>query len=303
MKTEKPYCRLSEAAHELGCTPGDLIEMGAAEKLELLVCVPDGLRVRIYDDYAKSTHIPIFEPEFLSLSVTHCRKIEIHGKTEQMDFREGFQVDPPGHFKHVVPQYGRPDQNHVWLYWRTCIEELFLPKAVELTPERLFVRRSELQRLLISESPSTPELTNEESESTSFSPPDHRICEEEVVTEIARAKEMHRDYKLSVVKASPPLDTAVPTPQALARESIHLSEKASSVASSQPVTIIRIKQVMSRTGLSKSAIYDKLDTKSPRFDQTFPKQRNLGVSTVGWVESEIDSWLASRQVVNKAADC
>lgn len=300
MKTEKPYCRLSEAAHELGCTPGDLIEMGAAEKLQLLVCVPDGLRVRIYDDYAKSTHIPIFEPEFLTLSVTHCRKIEIHGKTEQMDFREGFQVDPPGHFKHVIPQYGRPDQNHIWLFWRTCIEELYLPKAIELAPDRLFIRRSELQRLLIAaDALPTPELPNTKKKISLTAQPEPSIPEEEAVAQIAKIEEMHCDYKTSVAKASRSVDMAVPAPQASASESIRFSEKISSVAPSQPLAFIRIKQVISRTGLSKSAIYDKLDPKSPRYDQTFPKQRNLGTSSVGWVESEIDAWLASRQVVTR----
>ncbi|PLI22181.1 hypothetical protein B6J44_27255 [Klebsiella pneumoniae] len=34
-----------------------------------------------------------------------------------------------------------------------------------------------------------------------------------------------------------------------------------------------------------------LNPKSPRYDATFPKQRRLGMQSVGWLESEIDQWL------------
>lgn len=61
-----------------------------------------------------------------------------------------------------------------------------------------------------------------------------------------------------------------------------------------PITILRRKQVEARTGLSRSAIYDKLNPKSPRHDQTFPVQVRLGMDAVGWLESEVDAWILSR---------
>jgi|GEM_PF-668410 len=61
-----------------------------------------------------------------------------------------------------------------------------------------------------------------------------------------------------------------------------------------PVIILRRKQVEARTALSRSAIYDKLDPNSPRYDPSFPKQIQLGISSVGWVANEIDAWLISR---------
>jgi len=63
---------------------------------------------------------------------------------------------------------------------------------------------------------------------------------------------------------------------------------------SPPITILRRKQVEARTGLSRSAIYDKLNPKSPRHDATFPIQVRLGKDAVGWLESEINGWLLSR---------
>lgn len=52
--------------------------------------------------------------------------------------------------------------------------------------------------------------------------------------------------------------------------------------------ILRLRSVLSRTGLSRSMAYD-LMTK----DQ-FPKPIGLGARAVGWLESEIDAWIAER---------
>jgi len=52
--------------------------------------------------------------------------------------------------------------------------------------------------------------------------------------------------------------------------------------------ILRRKQVEQRTGLSRSTIYLRIQ------DGTFPKPIPLGPRAVGWIEHEIDAWLASR---------
>ncbi|ECU7299338.1 AlpA family phage regulatory protein, partial [Salmonella enterica subsp. enterica serovar Typhimurium var. 5-] len=49
-----------------------------------------------------------------------------------------------------------------------------------------------------------------------------------------------------------------------------------------------------KTGLSRSTIYDWINPKSPRYDPTFPKQRRLGLQSVGWIEAEIDEWILQR---------
>lgn len=49
--------------------------------------------------------------------------------------------------------------------------------------------------------------------------------------------------------------------------------------------IIKLKEVISRTGLSRSAIYNKIK------DGSFPKQIPLGDRSVGFVESEVDDWI------------
>ncbi len=54
------------------------------------------------------------------------------------------------------------------------------------------------------------------------------------------------------------------------------------------IRIIRLKEVMALTGLSKTTIY--------RYsaDEGFPKAVSLGGRNVGWVESEVNHWLEIR---------
>ncbi|CAG8947086.1 AlpA family transcriptional regulator [Escherichia coli] len=63
---------------------------------------------------------------------------------------------------------------------------------------------------------------------------------------------------------------------------------------SSMVRILRLPAVIHKTGIARATIYDWLNPKSPRYDETFPKKRMLGAKSVGWVESEIDEWLLQR---------
>ena len=49
--------------------------------------------------------------------------------------------------------------------------------------------------------------------------------------------------------------------------------------------ILRLPNVKSRTGLSRSTIYLRVKA------GTFPAPRSLGTRAVGWIESEIQQWL------------
>lgn len=52
--------------------------------------------------------------------------------------------------------------------------------------------------------------------------------------------------------------------------------------------ILRRRDVETRTGLARSTIYERVKA------GTFPSPIALGEKAVGWVESEIDSWIAER---------
>ena len=57
-------------------------------------------------------------------------------------------------------------------------------------------------------------------------------------------------------------------------------------------SIMRLRQLQEYIKLSRSAIYDRMNEKSKRYDQTFPKPIRLGGGAIGWFKSDIDAWLA-----------
>jgi prophage regulatory protein len=55
---------------------------------------------------------------------------------------------------------------------------------------------------------------------------------------------------------------------------------------------IRTEVVVTKTGLSRTSVW-RLEREG-----TFPKRRQLGTRSVGWVESEVEAWMKSREVVD-----
>lgn len=58
--------------------------------------------------------------------------------------------------------------------------------------------------------------------------------------------------------------------------------------------ILRIKQLSTIIGLARSTIYDRLNPKSPRHDPSFPKPIKLGMTSIGWLQTEVDQWIQSK---------
>jgi prophage regulatory protein len=52
--------------------------------------------------------------------------------------------------------------------------------------------------------------------------------------------------------------------------------------------ILRLPAVLIRTGLSRSTTYELIGRNQ------FPKPVSLGVRAVGWLESEVNEWIAKR---------
>ena len=55
-----------------------------------------------------------------------------------------------------------------------------------------------------------------------------------------------------------------------------------------PTRILRLPEVMARTGLSRTTIYRW------RLAGRFPQPVRLGTRCVGWIESEVEAWLRER---------
>ncbi|MNK17690.1 Prophage CP4-57 regulatory protein (AlpA) [compost metagenome] len=77
-------------------------------------------------------------------------------------------------------------------------------------------------------------------------------------------------------------------------------------ATPRSIVILRRPQFERRVGLLRSSIYARLDKKSKQYDPSFPRPVSLAAplngahssgrrrGAVGWIESEVDAWLAQR---------
>lgn len=57
---------------------------------------------------------------------------------------------------------------------------------------------------------------------------------------------------------------------------------------SKTLVILRLNDVKSRTGLSRSTIYARMA------EGDFPPTISLGGRSVGWIETEINDWISER---------
>ena len=55
---------------------------------------------------------------------------------------------------------------------------------------------------------------------------------------------------------------------------------------------IRTEEVINKTGMSRTSIW-RMEK-----DGEFPYRRQLGLRSVGWLETEIDEWIESRKKVD-----
>ena len=67
-----------------------------------------------------------------------------------------------------------------------------------------------------------------------------------------------------------------------------MSEQRTAPKTTPPIRFVRLREVMARTGLSRSTIYVWVA------NGRFPKPVPLGERSVGWIESELEEWLCDR---------
>lgn len=259
MLPDKTHYTLNDAAELLSCSPGDVLHLAVQRKLTLLIGRPDRIDVRVFEEQANKTYPPFLQqPDLLALSQSSCLKIETTGKTDQSDFPAGYLLDSRGQLNKLLPSYGRPELQSQWTHWRTYRDDKIC--LITIGPEQLFVSHIELATLFKQRDQAGTKSKARKSTTTVEEP-----------TSETDKPTVHADQ----------------TPTAMGE----------AVAPAAPVTIskmLRLKDVIARTGLSRSTIYDKINPKSRRYDSAFPKQVSLGVASVGWVESEITNWIDGR---------
>lgn len=60
-----------------------------------------------------------------------------------------------------------------------------------------------------------------------------------------------------------------------------------------PERILRLPNVLDRTGLSRSIVYLRVT------EGRFPRPVSLGARAVGWIETEVEEWIARQIEVSK----
>lgn len=60
------------------------------------------------------------------------------------------------------------------------------------------------------------------------------------------------------------------------------------------LNVLRAAGVQKKGGFGHSTLYNMINPASKYYDPTFPKPIRLGAGSVGWVEAEVDAWIASR---------
>lgn len=59
--------------------------------------------------------------------------------------------------------------------------------------------------------------------------------------------------------------------------------------------IVRLKELITLLGISRSTIYELMRPASTRYDSSFPSPIKLSKSAIGWRKSEIEDWLKNKQ--------
>ena len=75
-----------------------------------------------------------------------------------------------------------------------------------------------------------------------------------------------------------------------------MTESLKEPKTNPPTRFLRLREVLERTGLSRSTIYVRLD------QGRFPRPVSLGDRAVRWVEVEVDEWIAERIAESRAAE-
>jgi prophage regulatory protein len=64
-------------------------------------------------------------------------------------------------------------------------------------------------------------------------------------------------------------------------------------ARTRPICLLRLPQVIHRTGLKKTTLYQL------QKDGTFPMRIHITSNSVGWIEEEVNTWIAGRVAASK----
>lgn len=292
---QSSFYTLEEAAKLTGSTVSDLVHYAGQSRISLVIGVPDGVALLVCEESTRKHSAPIsLSPQMLSLSANQCLKLEMRGRIQQSDFVSGYALESDGNLKKLFPNSGRSDLDPQRFSWR--LVRAGKACLLEILPEQLFVTRDDLLTLMREgdERSVAPPLRKEKKSRSSSG---ENADGEHIGSGGGQVGESVDQTTGDQEK--PVLAGSRKTVVAEAKKSTEPVEAAPKLSPRGPV-ILRLKQVMERTGLSRSTIYDRINPNSPRHDASFPKQVNLGGDAVGWVQADVEAWLQSRIVAGRS---
>ncbi|MFZ5722654.1 MAG: helix-turn-helix transcriptional regulator [Pseudomonadota bacterium] len=309
------FYALGEAGPNLGISAFDLLRLGAAGDLNLCVPLPANTRAYTIDPHSTATRdsrawlekrlhrarptrkgVPVLQNDnivALRMSPAQCREVAAFGFTRTSEFLFAYVVNytyafgysdpmeiPPLRMPLFKPD-GTATPQHQWRFaiYPTDVQFKFnvqsgyaAPQELRISLEDIRVLGRELGRLpkTIDVAPTSESVSaHNEADGTDNAP--------STTPEKPVRRKKRRVQKAADPKESPA--TPEPSPETTEKESI---------------VFLRLDEVIRRTKLSKTTIYDYLNPKHRLYDPTFPTPISIGSRAVGWIESEIDAWMQAQ---------
>lgn len=291
---------LADAGQAVGIQPEDLLRLGAAGHLTLCVLVPANTRAFTIaprstairdaqsdlDKHLQRTSpspddVPALQDNSigaLCLSQAQCWEIFAFGINRAWAFRRAYAFSTTSHFDYAdpaeltplrLPLFNADGTSSAQDHWRFAI----------YPADTAFVFHADAGF------PAPQELL--------INPGDVRVLGRELgrlYTLLEGSAEEEDPEAVSGSRHAPPPESTGEKP-ARRRKRTKAEILASGITN--PI-FIDIEEVMRRTGLGKSTIYDYLNRKHKLYDPTFPTQITIGNRSVGWLASEIEAWTQSR---------
>lgn len=281
------------------CTVNHLLRLGYIREFKILTPIPVAITVNKFGDYPinKDPSQNSQEcPELLVLDIETCLDIEHHGKTEKDRFSLGYwtyQIDP--HSNAVAGVY----LSGLATYYKGNAYK------IELTPDRLFVKKSNLFRVVEDNSSlwnlvGRMLLESIESQKSKKATQSHNDSETppKINTESNMADFENIDAKEELNQSKAALINIVVLRKSNDQPQHEENVDALPELTSQRILFLSRVEVMELLHISRSSMFDRMKRDSPYYDEMFPLPVEVGRrGKKHWVEAEIKAY--QRELINR----
>lgn len=311
---------LDDVHRAIGVSPDDILRLGAAGYLTLCVLVP--ANTRAYTIAPRSTAIkdakaqldkhfsrsrptekdlPMIQDGTISalgLTQAHCREIFAFGVCRTWEFSTAYAINTtnavgysdPIELKPVrLPLFNADGSDAPQGHWRFAVyaaETAFTFNEVTgfAGPQELLITKDQV-RVLGRELGRLPKEIESTASTASCDSEDGHAHEHDVGSPTEPSG--------TSTDGAPAAFATVPELRSNKKPKRKRKKTKAEVMAEgkSDIVFLQIEEVMRRTGLSKTSIYDYMNEKHKLYDPTFPTQITMGNRSVGWLASEVDQWV------------